>query len=487
MILNFFIKRKIVFVMLALTAILIAPAESDAGVGAFLTKIGTLYRSNLGIGTVYNMDDGGGYATMGSISLRSPGAVNPLAGLFNVTMPTFHAGCNGLDLNTGGLFFITDPNILVQRLTSYGTSVVYGMLIGLASSLPVIGHALKWLRQHQVSLDGVVANGCELGKSYGKEMGDSITHWYDTTQQDKATKAGQPADKAVHTTKTAPVATSFNIAAITMGGYSYQTLETVMSMTGTLVSKPGAQQGAVNDTPYPPTFSVKDFMTDKLKNKLQLTCSGAYQYGVVPTWDGSKPTKKAPCLTIVKTVVPSQVKIQKKFSDLIMVALYHLRYSKGNVLNAQLSSGGMSAGAMMHGYTVNELNTAIMGSGAAFAGILQIIAARFDVMKAADFITVRNRYADPFAPYMAISYLRGLVNKLLAATIGAPTQYTVEFPLSAISAYRKTIQAVATAANAYKVNINSDYKTTKLFVEEADRLRKLVRHDSALYMQTGGN
>jgi len=473
--------RKRITVIVMITTLLIANSANASSVGNFLNKLGTFYNSNLSTSPQnFNMTDGASYTTLGSVSLRAPDNGNPLYGLFNVTLPTFRAGCNGIDFNTGGLFFIQDPQLLVQRLTSYGTSVVYGMLISMASSLPVIGDTLEYLQDLQRKYGDQLMDGCELGKMIVEDTDSLFDEWFEKTDEEHKTNRGTDASKAKHQAKTTAAVTEFNIAALSLAGNSYETLNLAMSLAGTFVMVKGAQADSPKPMAYEKTFTVEEYISGKLNGKRELYCQNiTNEASVVPAYTGpgnGAVQTKPPCLLVAKRPVARVKKIQDKYSDLIMAQIYRGRYSKAQpgsrMGGTAIATPGNTFGAHLAGMTVNELNGILLSGGIPFVKYLNLQSLKYDLKKASDYAKVRATYADPLAPYLALLHIRYVTARLLDASTGAQSQNAVKFPEGIRANYLESIRHVAEDAYKFKFDVMKDYEKTKIFAETFEAAKK---------------
>lgn len=101
-----------------------------------------------------------GYATGGGFTLRNR-VVN--SQLVSVNLPSFDAGCGGIDIFSGGFSFINKQQ-LVNTLKSIGSSAVsYSFLLGLETVSPQIANGIKQLQTWMNDINSMNINSCEAG------------------------------------------------------------------------------------------------------------------------------------------------------------------------------------------------------------------------------------------------------------------------------------------------------------------------------------
>lgn len=103
-------------------------------------------------------DQSGGYYTGGSFYSRTP-ARN--AQIMNIQMPSFKAGCGGIDLFTGGLTYISSQE-LVKTLKSIGSAgKTYAFQLALQTVTPQIYNLLNELNALAQQINNMNINSCE--------------------------------------------------------------------------------------------------------------------------------------------------------------------------------------------------------------------------------------------------------------------------------------------------------------------------------------
>jgi hypothetical protein len=120
----------------------------------------------------------------GSLSFRlnnSPFAAQPL---LTMNPPTMSLSCNGLDFDAGMLSMM-NLDMFGDTLTNAGSSLAWGVMIGLVYSLPGIGEAFSKLQEWSRKIQGLMQSPCEMGK----EIGASISSKWNTkaTEREVAT------------------------------------------------------------------------------------------------------------------------------------------------------------------------------------------------------------------------------------------------------------------------------------------------------------
>jgi conjugative transfer pilus assembly protein TraH len=105
-------------------------------------------------------DQTAGYYSGGGISVRSQPRNTQL---MTLQMPTFKAGCGGIDLWAGGLSFI-NADELRQMLKGITTSALnYAFMLGLQKVSPVLYNTMNELNAMAQKINAMNINSCEMG------------------------------------------------------------------------------------------------------------------------------------------------------------------------------------------------------------------------------------------------------------------------------------------------------------------------------------
>lgn len=103
-------------------------------------------------------DQTGGYYTGGSLYARLPAKNMQLA---TIEMPSFKAGCGGIDLFTGGFSFI-NSQALVNMMKNIGSnSISYAFALGLQTMTPQIYNVMHELHSIAQNVNNANINSCE--------------------------------------------------------------------------------------------------------------------------------------------------------------------------------------------------------------------------------------------------------------------------------------------------------------------------------------
>lgn len=119
---------------------------------------------------------GGTYMSGGAIEVRfkRSGSFPPI---FTVGAPSLKASCRGITFDAGYAMFMNLER-LGQQLSQAGTSVAYGVLIGLVYSMPGVEQAFTKLNEWSQWLQTFLSDSCSIGTNWGKSVGKDL--WKDT-------------------------------------------------------------------------------------------------------------------------------------------------------------------------------------------------------------------------------------------------------------------------------------------------------------------
>ncbi len=131
-------------------------ANMDEDLVSFFNELGA--SANISSGEIYKGQKAG-YATGGGMTVRNKSMnLRPLT----VSLPTFNAGCGGIDIYTGGFSFI-DSQQLISTLKSIGSeSISYAFLLGLETVSPQIANTMKQLQSWANTINANNINSCEV-------------------------------------------------------------------------------------------------------------------------------------------------------------------------------------------------------------------------------------------------------------------------------------------------------------------------------------
>ena len=143
--------------VLATTFIFISGAKAD--VSSDLAKTFNSLNMDANItGPRAYQDQSGGYYTGGSIFARTP-VKNTQIG--NIQMPSYNAGCGGIDLYTGGLSFIGAPELVQNLKSAIPAAGGYAFAVAMQTFTPQLYNAMTELQDWAQKINSMNINSCE--------------------------------------------------------------------------------------------------------------------------------------------------------------------------------------------------------------------------------------------------------------------------------------------------------------------------------------
>ncbi|MEV9477562.1 conjugal transfer protein TraH [Aliarcobacter butzleri] len=118
---------------------------------------------------------GGTYLSGGAIEVRFKTSGN-YPPIFAFGAPSLKASCRGITFDAGYAMFMNLER-LGQQLSQAGTSLAYGVLIGLVYTMPGVEQAFTKLNEWSQWLQSFLNESCNIGTNFGKEIGTSL--WKD--------------------------------------------------------------------------------------------------------------------------------------------------------------------------------------------------------------------------------------------------------------------------------------------------------------------
>ncbi len=103
-----------------------------------------------------------GYYSGGSIFSRN--SVRSVQ-LIQVDLPSFRAGCGGIDLFAGGFSFINSEELLKTMRNIMNSAKGYGMLLALEEVTPQIANGMKYIQDMANKVNQMNINSCETAES----------------------------------------------------------------------------------------------------------------------------------------------------------------------------------------------------------------------------------------------------------------------------------------------------------------------------------
>lgn len=178
---NKFISVLMTIVILTVTVVPSSPWLNSANAGiandmeSFLDDMGVM--SNVQMPGSFEAGGRKIYSG-GSMSMRIDQTTPPV---MTFQPPSLRVSCSGMDFNAG-LISILNLDMIQQILEQGGTSLAWGLLVGLAYSLPTVSNVLEKIQKYTRWMQQLQGNMCEIGKNIGSSLGESIGESF---QQDK--------------------------------------------------------------------------------------------------------------------------------------------------------------------------------------------------------------------------------------------------------------------------------------------------------------
>lgn len=170
---NRIVASLMVIVMLVVTVMPTSPFiyQADAGIAedmeGFLDDMGAMS----------NIQEPGSFSAGGrnvfggaSLSMRFDTTQPPLV---TFSPPSLRASCSGLDFNSG-LISILNLDMIQDLLEQSGSSLAWGLLIGLAYSLPTVKNVFETVQKIVRYIQQLQGNACEIGKKLGVGLGNQL-------------------------------------------------------------------------------------------------------------------------------------------------------------------------------------------------------------------------------------------------------------------------------------------------------------------------
>lgn len=463
--------RKIGIAMIAVLCLLMHMDKANAsGLGKFLTSLGVMYNGNLSPQS-YQLMSGGMSVGMGAIAVRVPRSQG-LNGLFNITAPSFEAGCNGLNLDTGGLFFITDPNILVNRLQSYGTSAVYGMIIGLAGSLPIIGDALKTLQQWQEKIFGALDNACKLGQQIGGDIRKELESYFKEEDIEAKTKQGIDATKSIHLSRAK--VTRLNVVVDALAGTgTYEDAEFIMTLIGTVIFKP--QNNTANGQTRLAADAIKRPLYESFQKYIQAKKGVGKEYncpnvsGTIPVNLDTQPTQDQACLNPTTIAISRTFdNIESEYSDYIMAMIFASIQSNAWKTQSMLLPDNKPFNSLLHGQNQGVIEARV----AALTGLpqmLQELAKMVGPMSLQTWNSLRTAVAYPISKVLAIADLGWMVAKVQRSMRATMLN---KAPKGIVKIFNGNLDRLQREIYEYQNKLMAEVRVQDVYRKAADDLRR---------------
>ena len=232
-----------------------ANAKSESLFANSLKELGIMSTSNR---SQVVDDQLGGYMTGGSLHTRNRVSDE---NLMNIQLPSLNAGCGGIDLHTGGLGYINNAQLQTLVRDIGGATASYGAMLTIKTISPQVADVISQLESMARFLNSQNINSCQMGALIAsgiypktvasqelacnaRDMGNSEVGNYFTSRakcskMDKATENKNEYEGIL--------GTEFNLVWHALKKLnpemSKERIEDLMSLSGTLVSKPSGGNG----------------------------------------------------------------------------------------------------------------------------------------------------------------------------------------------------------------------------------------------------
>lgn len=135
-------------------------AGINGDLNQFFDKLG--YMSNATNPGVYNSQAAGSYAG-GSLFARDQIRQYQL---IQLDLPSYRAGCGGIDLYMGSMSFLSKDNMVALGKSIMTNGTAYGFELAMATTVPEIKHVKDALQQAQQFINQGSINSCELSQNF---------------------------------------------------------------------------------------------------------------------------------------------------------------------------------------------------------------------------------------------------------------------------------------------------------------------------------
>lgn len=233
-------------------------------------------------------DQASGYYQGGSMFVRSaPRNLNPV----NVQLPSYSAGCGGIDIFTGGFSFINSKQIVAFANDIVKKATFHAFSLSMEAFSPKIATALHKLQSMAQTANNFNMNSCEMSANFlggvvprtdasskylCQSMGTGGNFFDDWGQARQECNSDKSRDKVINNAQDKNykdvVKSEYNIAweAIKKAGFldnevDKELKELFMSLSGTVVSRKIEDQTTV--TYYPSLITDDKLITNLLEGK----------------------------------------------------------------------------------------------------------------------------------------------------------------------------------------------------------------------------
>lgn len=260
------------FVLFFMTTAIDASVSND--LGNFFNGLG--FSENATNPSAYHGQEAG-YYTGGSLYARN--SVRDYQ-LVSTQLPSVRAGCGGIDLYTGGFSFINSSNLVDAMENIANSAVTYAVMLGIETVTPEIANEMQTLQGYANKINQSNISSCEAAASLDgaiwpktdaaqqqvcQSIGTSSGIYTDYTKARMECGDGGKRVSTLNNAKNDPaykdmVIQNTNIAwkALQKNNFfnsDYQLDELLMSLSGTIIIKSGANDSAPNQFAVLPSLA----------------------------------------------------------------------------------------------------------------------------------------------------------------------------------------------------------------------------------------
>lgn len=146
-----------------------------------------LLKNDTYAGTWDDPSSGMKYMTGGGIKIKFKQGSTNFTPWVKGSMPSYSIGCNGISIS-GGFVGLLGLNDIENQLKDAGAAFAWGILTGLAYSLPVIGDVFAKIQKWARTIQRLLQNACSIGQNLAKNS--EAKKEIDTALQDNLIEQG---------------------------------------------------------------------------------------------------------------------------------------------------------------------------------------------------------------------------------------------------------------------------------------------------------
>ncbi|MDH5179520.1 MAG: conjugal transfer protein TraH [Gammaproteobacteria bacterium] len=146
---------RLLILLLCFSLLPLAQADVGSDMNNFFNDMG--FNSNVTPPGVYE-GQAAGYFTAGGLYLRTPSRNYQLA---SVQMPSYRAGCSGVDLYGGGFSYINSAQLIAALRNVGQNAASYAFMLGLRVISPQIANVMEWVKDKAEMINSLNINSCE--------------------------------------------------------------------------------------------------------------------------------------------------------------------------------------------------------------------------------------------------------------------------------------------------------------------------------------